>query len=224
MHSHLEMIASWTLDLRIAVLGIALCACGSDKPSMAEALAQADAKEAARKEAEEEKKQAVAVEKTSDTLELPWTFDALKAKLEMGTVLVYEVAGTDAKGKPVEDEYRCEIKAANPTDVAVVQYFVSKQNEVTAKQVAKHDWSRLSPCFVVEKPTTEVLGREPVRAPSGSYDTVVADLQGFFGAHRTVYMIPDQPGVYAKVVDHPNANEEADQTALTYLLKQVESD
>jgi hypothetical protein len=204
----------------VVLLGIVPCACGSDKPSMSEALAEADAKEAARKEAQEKAKAAVKVEK-SDKLELPWTFDALKSGLEMGTILVYEVQGTDAKGKPVEDEYRCEIKGTNPTDVGVVQHFVSKQNEVTAKQVAKHDWSRLSPCFDVERPTTELAGRESVETPAGTFETVAADLQGFFGARRTVYMIPDQPGVYAKVVDHPNANEEEDQTALTYLLKQV---
>ena len=112
----------------------------------------------------------------------------------------------------------------NPTDVGVVQYFVSKQKDVTAKQVATHDWSRLSPCFPVEKPTTELVGRESVETPAGAFDTVSANLQGFFGARRTVYMIPDRPGVYAKVVDHPNVNEESDQTALTYLLEQVKTD
>jgi hypothetical protein len=211
-----------TVTRLIAPLCLVLCACDSDKPSMSEALAQADAKEAARKEAEAKKKAEIQVDK-SDELELPWSFDALKAKLEMGTVLVYEVKGIDAKGKPVEDEYRCEIKATNPSDVGVVQHFESKRNDVTAKQVAMHDWSRLSPCFDVEKPTTEVVGRESVEAPAGSFETVVADLQGFFGARRTVYMIPDRPGVYAKVVDHPNANEENDQTELTYLLSQVTS-
>jgi hypothetical protein len=214
-------IISRIAGLHVALLGLALCACGGDKPSMAEALAQADAKEAARKEAEEKKKAAIEVDKASDKLELPWTFDALKSKLEMGTVLVYAVEGTDAKGKPVEDQYRCEIKGTNPTDVGVVQFFVSKQDEVTAKQVAKHDWSRLSPCFDVERPTTELVGRESVQAPAGTFETVAADLQGFFGARRTVYMIADQPGVYAKVIDHPNANEEEDQTQLTYLLEQV---
>lgn len=218
---HLDRTEARSPRLHVALLGIALCACSSDKPSMTEALAQADAKEAARKEAEQKEKAAIEVAEKSDALELPWSFDAMKAKLEMGTVLVYRVQGTDAKGKPVDDQYRCEIKATNPSDVGVVQYFVSKQDEVTAKQVAKHDWSRLSPCFDVERPTTELVGRESVEAPAGTFETVAADLQGFFGARRTVYMVADQPGVYAKVVDHPNANEEDDQTELTYLLEQV---
>jgi hypothetical protein len=217
MHVHMNRTGALALV-------IAIGACGGDKPSMAEALAEADAKEAARKAAEEKKKQEVVVDKATAALDLPWTFDALKSDLTMGTVLRYTVQGTDAQGKPVEDEYLCEIKGTNPTDVGVVQYFVSKENEVTAKQVAKHDWSRLSPCFDVEKPTTELLGRESVETPAGTFETVSADLAGFFGAHRTVYMIADKPGVYAKVVDHPNANEESDQTSLTYLLQEVKSE
>lgn len=211
-----------TLVLQVAALGIALLGCGGDKkPTMAEALEKADAKAAALEKAEQEKKEKLVVEKDPSKLEHPWNHDGLKAGLPMGTTLVYQVSGTDAKGKSVEDEYRCEIKANNESDVGVTQYFVGKQDEVTAKQVAKHDWSSLSPCFAVERPTSELQEHASVETPAGSFETVVAKIDGFFGVRRTVFMIPDQPGVYAKVVDQPNANEEKDQTNLTYVLKEV---
>lgn len=211
-----------SIVLHAAMLGIALSGCGdSNKPTMAEALKKADEKEAARKQAEQEEKEAIEVDKDSGKLEAPWTHDHLKASLTMGSVLVYEVTGTDAKGKEVQDTYRCEVKANNPSEVGVSQYFVSKKDEVTAEQVAKHDWSQYSPCFAVERPTPELTGKETVETPAGSFETVTADLSGFFGERRSVWMINDQPGVYAKVVDQPNANEEGDQTNLTYVLKEV---
>jgi hypothetical protein len=52
---------------------------------------------------------------------------------------------------------------------------------------------------------------------------VVLEIKGFFGSHRTVWAIPDKPGVYAKVVEHPNAAEKNDRTDLTYELLSIGS-
>jgi len=198
--------------------------CGSSsEPSVAEAMKEADAKEAERKEKEAAERKAFKkkLEKEADALALPWSIDSMKAELKMGLRLEYAVSGTDAKGNEVEDTYLGEVKATNPGGISVIAYHGSAKGEA-AKQLQTVDWGRLSPFFVVEKPQTSLQSRETVTVPAGTFETVVVDLEGFFGARRTVWMVVDEPGVYAKVVDHPNAAEEDDQTERTYELSKLE--
>lgn len=189
---------------------------------MSEALEKADAKEAARKQAEQEKKDAIVVDKGSDKLELPWTFDELKAQMPLGMKVTYALSGTDAKGKPVEDTWSATLKHNSEDEVGASATRESQKDSPLAGQVARHEWARTSPFFFVEKSETTVDRREKVTVPAGEFECVVAEEKGFFGAHLTVWMIADKPGVYAKVVDHGNANEEEDQTELTYELTQID--
>lgn len=199
-------------------LAVCLAACGDNKPSMAEALAQAEKKDAEKKAADEAKKAAIKVDKKEDPLALPWTFDEVKAGLPMDTKVDYKLTGVDAKGKPVDDAWTGTIKAPGENDVGLTSTRISLQDKPQASQVAKIEWSRVSPFFFVERSEPKVTGREKVTVPAGEFDTVVADLEGFFGQHLTVWMIADKPGIYAKVVDHGNKNEEDDQTELVYEL------
>jgi hypothetical protein len=208
-------------SLRRVSLLFAFCVaagCGDGKPSMAEALAEADKKAAEKKAADEAKKAAIEVDKKDDPLALPWSFDEVKAGLKMGTKLDYRLTGVDAKGKPVDDAWTGTIKAPGENDVGLTSTKISQQDTPQATQVAKIEWSRVSPFFFVERSDPKVTGREKVTVPAGEFDTVVADLEGFFGQHLTVWMIVDKPGIYAKVVDHGNKNEENDQTELVYEL------
>jgi hypothetical protein len=195
--------------------------CGSDEPSMAEALKKADEAEKARKEAEAKKKESIKVEKKTDVLELPWTIDALK-EMPMGTVATYSVSGLDAKGKEVTDTYIATFKGGDDKSARVNEFLVSNKEDPVSSQVKTLDWSQLSPLFSIERPESKVLRRETVEVPAGSFETVVVDINGFFGAHNTVWMIADKPGVYAKVEKHANANEEGDQTAMVFQLESVE--
>ena len=202
--------------------------CGSkSEPSVAEALEASDAKEAQRKAKEAAEHEAAKAQlKKDDVLEIPWTVDSMKAKLEMGLTLEYAVSGTDAKGKAVEDTYLAEVKATNPDGIGVIAYHGSAKGGA-AKQLQTVDWGKLSPFFVVERPQSQVLRKETVTVPAGTFETVVVELKGFFGAHRTVWMVEEKPGVYAKVVDHPNASESeddaGDQTEMTYELTKLET-
>lgn len=207
----------------VFVASLVAAGCGdSSKPSMAEALAASDKKEAEKKAAEEAKKASIEVDKKEDPNALPWSFDEVKAGLPMGTKVDYRLTGTDAKGKPVEDAWTGTIKAPGENDVGLTSTRISQQDTPQATQVAKIEWSRVSPFFFVEKSEPKVTGREKVTVPAGEFDTVVADLEGFFGQHLTVWMIADKPGIYAKVIDHGNKNEEGDQTELVYELSGVE--
>lgn len=202
--------------------------CGSkSEPSVAEALEASDEKEAQRKAKEAAEHEAAKAQlKKDDVLEIPWTVDSMKAKLEMGLTLEYAVSGTDAKGKAVEDTYLAEVKATNPDGIGVIAYHGSAKGDA-AKQLQTVDWGKLSPFFVVERPQSQVLRKETVTVPAGTFETVVVELKGFFGAHRTVWMVEEKPGVYAKVVDHPNASESeddaGDQTEMTYELTKLET-
>lgn len=199
--------------------------CGGDKPSIEEAMQKAKKAEEEKKAADAEKK--AAVKKTPSLaddpskVEHPWNIDKVKTGLPMGTVIMYDVSGTNAKGKEVTDEFRGEVKGNNENDVAITQTLMSAADTPQATQAASFPWSNLSPFFGVEKAEVEVARRETVQTPAGSFDCIVVELKGFFGAHKTVWLPIGKPGIYAQVVDHGNANEEGDETEMTYVLKSV---
>lgn len=193
---------------------------------MSEALAEADKNKAEQqkaKEAERDKaaKQAKAAKK--GVLEHPWTFDGLKVGLPIGTILEYEIAGTDAKGKPVKDRLHAEVAGQDDNDVKILEYKQSQKDIPAVMQPQGHPWTKLSPFFWVEKVEVKLLRRESVQVPAGSFECMVADLSGFFGNHLTVWMVIDKPGVYAKVVEHPNTKnaEQDDPTEITYTLVEL---
>ena len=78
--------------------------------------------------------------------------------------------------------------------------------------------------FVLEKAERELVAVEKVKVPAGEFDCVKAEIKGFFGGHHTVWIIKDKPGIYAKVVDHGNANEDEDKTEKVYELAKITSE
>jgi hypothetical protein len=85
-------------------------------------------------------------------------------------------------------------------------------------------WTKQSPFFAMEKAEVKISGRESVVVPAGTYDASVAELTDFFGNTKTVYMIVDKPGVYAKVLEKANAAADPkDKTDLVYELKAIEA-
>ena len=112
-------------------------------------------------------------------------------------------------------------KGNNENDVAITQTLMSAADTPQATQAASFPWTNLSPFFGVEKAEVEVARREKIETPAGSFDCIVVELKGFFGAHKTVWLPIGKPGIYAQVVDHGNANEEGDETEMTYVLKSV---
>ena len=222
----MPVVEGLSKSCRVALVAVlALGACDDKKPSMAEAMKKADEEAAKQKAEAEEKKKAVKTEPTladdPTKVEHPWNVDKVRSALQMGTVVLYKVSGTDAKGKAVTDQYRGEVKGTNENDVAIIQTLMSAADKPQAKQALSLPWDKVSPFFNVERATVELAGRETVEVPAGSFDSIKAELNGFFGAHITVWMPIEKPGVYAKVIDHGNANEEGDQTEMVYELESV---
>ena len=202
----------------VSLLGGLAC---DDKPSAAEALEKTKEKDKAEKEAKakaEAEAAKKAKEKKEGALENPWTFDSVKASLTMGSKVTYAVSGVDAKGKEVTDEFWGEVKGNRPEEVAVTKTLASAKDTPQATQVARLPWDKSSPFFPVEKAEVTLVGPESVTVPAGTFECVKAEVKGFFGAHLTVWMAKDKPGIYAKVEDHGNANDEEDQTAMVYEL------
>lgn len=207
------LLIAWSTALPLA--------CGGDEPSISKSLEEAEKREAEQKAAEEAKKAAIKVTPKADKLEIPWSWEQLK-QMPIGMKVVYSLSGTDAKGKEVTDTWTATLQVNTDKEAGASAYRESEKDSPLAKQVARHDWTKASPFFWVEKAETEVAKREKVAVPAGEFECVVVEQKGFFGAHITAWMIADEPGVYAKVVDHGNANEEEDPTELTYELESID--
>ncbi len=173
-------------------------------------------------EAEEPKKE----EKAEDPgpkevkLDFPWLREKVAGEMKAGTVLTYALSGTDAKGKDISDDYRCEVKTSDGQSVGTVCNTVNKPSEDKgANMVATRDWTKYSPFFAVEKPTATLVEVVDVTVPAGSFKTVVVELKDFFGANYKVWMIADKPGIYAKVEE--GARGPDDKTAKVYELASI---
>lgn len=202
----------FTLTLALT-LPLALLACDKKADSGETAAKQADAE--AGEKAEPPAEQPAKPKK----LEQPWKLSDVSAAMKPGTTLVYKQAGKDGEGEAVEDDYECVIKSATNTEVGTVCNGVNHPSEDKgANEVATAEWSQYSPFFAVSRPEVKLVERAELSVPAGTFDTVQAELKGFFGNNYTVWMIADKPGVYAKVHEHPNSGTEDDQTDLVFEL------
>ncbi|MEM7156043.1 MAG: hypothetical protein AAF799_24535 [Myxococcota bacterium] len=193
---------------------------------MSKAAEQAEKKDAEEKKAKEEAdkkltEQAKAAK--AGKVENPWKFEEVKKSLIPGTVLDYEMTGTDIKGKPVEDRLHAQVVSQSDLDIKILEYKMSVSGNPAVTQPQGHPWAAVSPFFWVEQSEIEYSRREKVEVPAGSFDCVVADIKGYFGKHLTVWMIADKPGIYAQVVEHPNfkSAEEGDTTEINYKLASI---
>jgi hypothetical protein len=223
-------LRAWQLTGTLLALCMA-CGGGKKEPSVSEALAQSDKQAQDAKKAKEtnDAQLAAAAKKAKEgVLEHPWTFDEVKASLVIGTALAYEMTGTNAKGKPVSDRLLGEVRGEDGSTVKILEYKESQKGDPAVTQPQGHPWAKQSPFFWVEQSETKLLRSESVQVPAGTFECVVADVTGFFGNNLTVWMIADKPGIYAQVVEHPNANaaeatgKNQDLTEITYRLASIE--
>lgn len=199
-------------------------ACGGGAPTAAQAAKQAKAAVKDLRKAPSEGKDVKAAPKPAadpNKVELPWTFEKVRDAMEAGTVLAYARSGTNVKGKKIDDEFRWVVRRASADEVGTSGTITGGGEGQPSGEVALAQWTQFSPFFTVEKPTHELKGREKVTVPAGEFDVIVADIKGVFGNRKTVYMVVDKPGVYAKVVEHPNEGAGKDKTNLTWELKEI---
>lgn len=200
------------------IAGLALpVACGGDTKKEEPKAEEAKPEEAKPEEAKPEDEGPKEVK-----LEFPWVREKVAGEMKSGTVLTYKLTGTDAKGKAIEDDYRCVVKKSDSKTVGTVCNTVNKPSEDKgANEVATRDWTKFSPFFAVEKPEANLVEVADVTVPAGEFKTVVVELKDFFGANFKVWMIADKPGVYAKVEEGPRSDD--DKTAKVYELASIEA-
>lgn len=191
--------------------------CGGDAKPKAEPKKDEAKAEAPKKE--EPKEEPKAEEPKKDVLALPWVREKVAGFMTPGTELVYKLSGSDAKGGKVDDDYKCTVKSNDTKAIGTVCNTVKKPSkDKGANMVATRDASTFSPFFAVERPEHTLVRTESVTVPAGTFDTVVVELKDFFGAHFTVWMIVDKPGIYAKVEEHARAGDDKDKTHKVYEL------
>jgi hypothetical protein len=211
-----------TLQIGLVSLVTTLAACDSGKSSGSVDFAKALEQKPPPK-VEAAKSDAKAAPPKVDPLAPPWKPDAVSAALTAGTKVVYARSGTDAKGKKAGGELTYVVRSAT-MEAAATSYTIEPDpgTNKASSQIANTSWSNLSPLFAMEKPEAKVLGRESVTVPAGTFEASKAELSDFFGNKKTVWMIVDQPGIYAKVVDAGNDGDAADKTEITYELVSVQ--
>jgi hypothetical protein len=211
-----------TLQMWIVSFTTTVSACDSDKASSSNDIAKALETKAPPK-VEPTKTDTKAAPPKVDPMAPPWTSDSVMAALKAGTKVVYARSGTDAKGKKASGQLTYLVRGAQ-MDGAATSYTIEPDpgTNKASSQIANTSWSNLSPFFGMEKTETKVLGRESVTVPAGTFETSKAELTDFFGNKKTVWMIVDQPGISAKVVDAGNEGDAADKTEITYELVSVQ--
>ena len=211
-----------TLQLWIVSFSTSMSACDSDKGSSSSDIAKALETKAPPK-LEPAKADTKAAPPKVDPMALPWSSDTVMAALKSGTKVVYARSGTDAKGKKAGGQLTYQVRGAQMDGVGT-SYTIDPDpgTNKASSMVANTSWSSLSPFFAMEKTESKVIGREPVTVPAGTFETTKAELTDFFGNKKTVWMIVDQPGIYAKVVDAGNEGDAADKTEITYELVSVQ--
>lgn len=143
---------------------------------------------------------------------IPWSLDGLKKTYGVGTRLSYSRSGTDDDGQPVGGTHTFEVTDAR--DLVVSIDSVWKDGGKKGTGFNQYEWEKA--VFLESHPgssSTEfsVKGSETVEVPAGSFETVVVEVSNsFFRTRDTYWLIVDQPGVYAKWVDHGKQDEPAD--------------
>ena len=201
------------------ILALPAAAFRDSKPKEAP---QPEAKAEPKKEEPKEEEPKAEAPAKKDALELPWAREKVAAHMTPGTELVYKLTGSDAKGGKVDDDYKCTVKSNDTKAIGTVCNTVKKPSkDKGANLVATRDVSGFSPFFAVERPESTLVRTESVTVPAGTFDTVVVELKDFFGAHYTIWMIVDKPGIYAKVEEHARAGDDKDKTHKVYELASV---
>lgn len=136
--------------------------------------------------------------------EIPWTLDGLKKAYVTGTRLSYSRSGTDDDGAPVGGTHTFEVTEVGGQVVSIDSVWQDGGRKGTGFN--QYEWEKA--VFLESNPGASdtvfsVKGTETVVVPSGSFETVVVEVSNsFFRTRDTYWLIVDQPGVYAKWVEH----------------------
>lgn len=132
----------------------------------------------------------------------PWSETELRAALQPGFTTVYDRSGKNDKGTSVSGTQRFEVKELYEPTVVIDSTWEDPgaKEKSSGKNELKWKDARFMASFSGSE--SRVLGTEKVETPVGTFDTVKVEVTNDFFKTRQIYwMIPDQPGVYARYED-----------------------
>lgn len=144
----------------------------------------------------------------AEDLILPWTVESIQQALTTGTILVYARNGTDADGEIVADYFRYEITETKEDGLSWSGHAFDPADPTETLPSGGSGWktwpepeAALSPFFLPMDPEITLLRNEQITVPAGTFTCMVLEITGFMSDPVTVWLSPDLPGVYAKVVE-----------------------
>lgn len=145
---------------------------------------------------------------------LPWTEKAIMKAIKVGDELVYKMSGKDNNGFDQDYDFHYKVVKIDGKNIDLES---RKIDPADGKQYGDGSHGNLfskdgtSPYFSEMRPKIKVLQTEKLTVPAGNFDCTVVELKSMFGDIKTVWMINDKPGIYAKVT----------QDKLVYELKSI---
>lgn len=150
---------------------------------------------------------------------LPWTLEDLQQAFRPGVKITYSRSGTNDEGEEVGGTSVFEVVEATEQQVHIAASWEDPLNQEWGSGPIETDWESAMFLESLSGAEIEVVGSERVEIPAGVFDTVVVELtHDFFGTTDRYWLVPDQPGVYARVVDY---GKEEDDQEIVLTLQEV---
>lgn len=146
---------------------------------------------------------------------IAWSDTGLRGGLTIGTRMVFDRSGIDNMGLEAGGTHTFEVIRATDTEIVVETVWEDPANEAMGSMDYFGQWGGAYYLLSTSDHEANVIGEEQVETPAGTLDTVVVEVTGKWDTKHTYYMVADQPGVYAKVVD------ESDGANIVLILKEV---
>lgn len=134
---------------------------------------------------------------------LPWTAESVQKAMKVGTTVVYHRKGKEqkkGKEKIIDDQRSYQIAKVEGNTVHVAQMTQSQAGKFIPSGSSYAPWSEESPFFNTTGPEFKILRQETIKVSAGTFDCVVVEITGF-GGKKTVWMIKQIHGIYAKMIE-----------------------
>lgn len=142
---------------------------------------------------------------------LPWTMDEVRNTYDEGFTLIYSRSGTRKNGEEATGTHSFEITATSQWDASIDNVWEEGGERHIATDRLNWQDAVLLGAFPASRDTEfTVTGEETVTVPAGTFETVVVETtNSYLETRHTHWLVVDQPGVYAKWIDHGKEGEPA---------------
>ena len=152
---------------------------------------------------------------------LPWTEQELRETLTNGTKIVYSRSGDYPWGLEVGAgaTHTFEVSEATQESLFILNTWDDPEQGGFGNNSATWSWEQAFFLNSYSVKGIEVIGEEQVETPAGTFDTVVVEVNKKVSEEwpkHTYWLITDQPGVYAKFMEH-----QTDEASYVMVLQNV---